>query len=276
MKRAYDIGGYDGSDTAHYLELGYNVVCVEASPDLAKKITEKFAGEIRDGRCVVLNIGVGNAEGTLPFYLSRNPIWNSFDREMAARAGAVLEVAVPMRRLADVITEYGSPEFVKIDVEGADYACLQSLAGSAHHPKYLSCEASHEHGAEMVMLLTSMGFDKFNLIRQDSFAPARIPQPGGLASVAWAARQWIRSELRKRPWIHRTLARLKPSQEGSLKNDAGVAAYAIDSAGPTPMEFKGEWYSPAAFVWLWQNVVLSGMVDSVWWDIHAASSQVRS
>jgi FkbM family methyltransferase len=113
MKLAYDIGGYDGSDTAHYLSLGYNVVCVEASPDLAAKISARFPREVADGRVRVLNIGVGYGSGTLPFYLSTNPIWNSFDKAMAARAGAVRDVAIPMMPLASVIANNGAPDFVK-------------------------------------------------------------------------------------------------------------------------------------------------------------------
>jgi hypothetical protein len=123
----------------------------------------------------------------------------------------------------------------------------------------------------MIGLLMAMGFTKFNLIRQDDFAPVRIPVPGGLAHVKWSLRQWIRLQLRKHPGVLGALRKLKPNKEGTAtKSDGGGEAYAIDSAGPTPMEFKGDWYSPAEFLWLWQNVVHGGTIESAWFDIHAA------
>jgi hypothetical protein len=47
MKLAFDVGGFDGADTPHYLSLGYRVVCIEASPALADRIRKRL--EVRAG-----------------------------------------------------------------------------------------------------------------------------------------------------------------------------------------------------------------------------------
>lgn len=272
---AYDIGGYDGNDTDHYLRLGYNVVCVEASPTLADKIKARFAAQINAGRCKVLNIAVGDTDGVLPFFLSKTtPIWNSFDRSMAARGGEVNEIAVPARKLSDVLAEHGPADFVKIDVEGADWLCLQSMASTPYVPQYLSCEASKEKGADMILLLAKCGYTRFSLVRQDSFTPIVLPTPGTIGGIVWALRQWLRLQLRKHQWIHGVLRALQPSKEGRKKKmevSGSESTFKIDSAGPTPMEREKEhgWYAAGEFLWLWQNVVHSGMVDSVWYDVHA-------
>jgi FkbM family methyltransferase len=272
---ALDVGGYDGNDTAHYLRMGcfQKVVCIEADPSRAAQIAARFAAEIKTGACEVLNIAVGDREGTLPFYLSRRmPIWNSFDRASAARGGEVDEIFVTTKRFADVLALYGQPDFVKIDVEGADWMCLQSMASTPYIPRYLSCEASKEKGADMILLLAKCGYTKFSLVRQDSFMPIVLPTPGTIGSIVWSVRQWLRLQLRKHQWIHGVLRALKPSREGTKPTSSGDGTtFKIDSAGPTPMEREREhgWYSPGEFLWLWQNVVHSGMIDSVWYDVHA-------
>src|SRR5690349_9940039 len=155
MKLAFDVGAHNGSDTRRYLDLGYRVVSIEASPTLAQKLREMFAKEITEGRCEVVNIGVGETTGTLPFYISKFDIWNSFKREMAERAGPIVGVVdVQIRPLGEVIAEYGEPEFVKIDVEGVDFACLRALQ---YLPTYLSFEADKIEGQDMIALMISRG-----------------------------------------------------------------------------------------------------------------------
>jgi FkbM family methyltransferase len=265
MKLAFDVGGYDGADTAHYLSLGYTVVCIEASPALADRIRERFPREIAEGRCEVLNIGVGEVAGRLPFYLSKYPIWNSFDRRMAARAGEVQEVSVEIRPLCDVMAEYEPAEFVKIDVEGADAACLRSMV--APFPQFISFEASRADGADLIALLMTRGYTRFSLVRQDSFAAISIPKAGTLPHVTWSLRQVIRMKLRGWKWLHPLVRTFARNKEGTHPQ---ARTYVLDSAGPTPMERTDGWKSATEFLWLWQNIVDSGMIDSTWYDIHAA------
>src|SRR5690349_84667 len=99
MTLAYDVGVYDGADTAHYLSLGYRVIGIEAAPDLCEKLRRKFAAELGDGRYTLLNVAIGDRDGdVLPFWLSENPQWNSFDRAAATREGkTATRIDVPTR-----------------------------------------------------------------------------------------------------------------------------------------------------------------------------------
>jgi len=106
QKLVYDVGAFDGSDTAYYLSQGYRVVCIEATPALAEKLTERFAPEIEARKCVVLNIAVGDREEMVPFYTCGFQALNSFDKSRIESAGiAPQEITVPMRRF-DSIREY--------------------------------------------------------------------------------------------------------------------------------------------------------------------------
>ena len=255
VRTVFDVGAHNGEDTARYLSMGYRVIAIEAAPNIADKLRVRFAREIASGMCEILNIGAGEVAGTLPFYLSRDSEWNSFDRGMAARAGEVREVLIPVRPLGAIIAEYGEPEFVKIDVEGADSACVRSMTG--YQPAFMSFEAGADAG-EMIALLHQRGYRSFALVNQYNHKPVVLPKPGTLAFVKWAGRQWARQQLRKHKWIH-----------GRARQAKTTGHQWTQSSGPPPMEVTTGWHSLSQALWVWESAVQSGMVDSTWFDVHA-------
>jgi FkbM family methyltransferase len=262
----YDVGGYDGADTAHYLSLGYRVVCIEAAPHLAEQIAVRFRREIAEGQCKVLNVAVGVENGSAPFYLSSAALLNSFDRSLATRNGCqVSEITVPTRTFTSILAEHGVPHFLKIDIEGADDACLNVLDRDV--PQYLSFEAGRD-SLETILLLIQRGYSRFSLIRQDTFQSVSVPHPGTVAHVTWSARQALRLQLRAYPRLHKALTSGARVARGLQKARPHQAR---NSSGPTPMERQHGWLSAAEFIYVWTSVAHGGMIDSsVWYDIHAA------
>ena len=81
----YDVGMNNGDDTAYYLSLGFRTVAIEANPELVKYAKARFAHEIASGRLIILNIGIADREGELPFWICEtNSRWSSFDRTYAS------------------------------------------------------------------------------------------------------------------------------------------------------------------------------------------------
>jgi FkbM family methyltransferase len=271
MTLAYDVGVFDGADSAHYLKLGYKVVGIEASPDLCTKLRHQFANEIADGRYTLLNVAIGERDNeVLPFWLSEQPQWNSFDYAAATRDGKkATRIDVPTRTTASIFREHGVPEYIKVDIEGADYICLQGMGDDC--PRYLSFEAWEKGCDEMLFFLAARGYTKFSLVQQRIQRPVVIPAAGSLGHVQWSARQWLRWQLRKHPSIHKTLAgarstmRWAGGRRAHRQNPTNVAPI---HACLTPMEHQ-VWYSVSDFFWLWRNVIASGMIDSSWYDVHA-------
>src|SRR4051794_19060733 len=88
----YDVGMNNGEDTAYYLSLGYNVIAIDASPDLVTKAQSVFSNEINKNQLEILNIGIASEEGVLDFYLNKlDSVWNSFDINIAGRGGSGFE-----------------------------------------------------------------------------------------------------------------------------------------------------------------------------------------
>lgn len=272
MKLAYDVGVYDGADTAHYLSLGYRVIGIEASPDLCKDLQQKFAKDIEAGRYTLLNVAIGENAGVLPFWLSENPQWNSFDYAAATRDGkTATQISVPARTISDIFNEHGVPEFLKVDIEGADYICLRGMGNVC--PTYVSFEAGKEGCDEMLLELAGRGYKSFSLVHQRSQRPMTIPAAGTLAHVQWSVRQWLRWQLRKNPFLHKAIAGTRSKMQWAAgrrahKKDPTATAPQIHHC-LTPMEHTDGWYSVTDFMWLWRNVITSGMIDSAWFDVHA-------
>jgi FkbM family methyltransferase len=263
----YDVGGYDGSDTAHYLSLGYRVICIEAAPHLAEQISKRFHREIIEGQCNVLNVAIGTENGNATFYLSSLGFWNSFDRSMASRRGCrVTEISVPTRTFDSILVEYGVPYFLKIDIEGADNICLKALGGDL--PQYVSFEAGRD-SSELILMLSHLGYSRFSLISQDTFQPVVVPFPGTVSHFRWSARQVLRMTLRRYPRLHSTLTDGKALFYPIFKTATSQQVWSKGSSGPTPMEHKHGWHSVEEFMHLWTSVLYSGVIDSTWYDIHA-------
>ena len=55
QKMIFDIGMHIGRDTNFYLQKGFKVVAVEASPVLAKQSEERFRDHISSGQLTIVN-----------------------------------------------------------------------------------------------------------------------------------------------------------------------------------------------------------------------------
>ena len=73
MRIIYDVGANNGDDISYYLLKADKVIAVEANPDLASSIREKFAVSIAQGRLVVEScvVTVDDERAEVPFFLHR-------------------------------------------------------------------------------------------------------------------------------------------------------------------------------------------------------------
>jgi FkbM family methyltransferase len=171
----YDVGLYDGADTANYLCRGYRVVAVDANPLVIEEARLRFSREIQESRLTLLNVGIGNASGSATFWISDHPDWSSFDLAIASRAHTGHKpITVPVVPFAQLIEEHGIPQYLKIDIEGSDKLCLEALKAS-HLPRFISIESecvgdsralSDEEATETLELLHDVGYRRFKLVDQ--------------------------------------------------------------------------------------------------------------
>jgi FkbM family methyltransferase len=182
----FDVGMHKGEDTDYYLKKGFRVVGVEANPDLAEECRRTFRAAIAEGRLTIVEAAIveparlSTNDATVAFY--RNAalsVWGTTSEAWATRnlrLGASSEtIQVKAVDFRDCLRAHGIPYYLKIDIEGADRVCLDSLLDFDVRPEYLSIESekvSFRKLREEVELLVRLGYSAFQPVQQAAtFAP---------------------------------------------------------------------------------------------------------
>jgi FkbM family methyltransferase len=175
-KIVYDIGADRGCDTKNYLDLGYKVIAVDASPDNCNHLRNEFAQQIEQDDLIVVNRGIyDTSHKEVDFYINpKDSSVGSFIQILASRMfsgsnkykslyGVCKCVPVKIITLFDLIKTYGIPYYIKIDIEGFENTALLSLTEDIK-PKFISSEIFR---ISTIKILGDLGYTKFRLIKQD-------------------------------------------------------------------------------------------------------------
>lgn len=131
----FDIGSHFGNRIPIWRKLGATVVAIEPQPSLHAFLARKYGGD--DGVTLLQGV-VAREEGVVSFYHnSKNPSLSTIDRNwieekktdpMWGKYSWDKEFQVQAFTLDQLIGRYGSPDFCKIDVEGAELLVLSGLS----------------------------------------------------------------------------------------------------------------------------------------------------
>lgn len=131
----FDIGAHVGDRIGSFRRLGARVIAVEPQPLCTQMIRLIYAGD--DG-VILVEAACGDHVGTVTLNInSVNPTISTVSADFIRAAegahnweGEVWDkmIEVPCMTLDVLIAEHGLPAFVKIDVEGFEYAVLAGLS----------------------------------------------------------------------------------------------------------------------------------------------------
>lgn len=123
----FDVGANEGRMTQTFTELGASVVAIEANPLLANKVSTRYGS----GSVTVESIAVGREHGLAELRLGAynghstlSADWQ--DRVDNGRWAGSLQVRVTT--LDALIDRHGTPDFLKIDVEGFEAEVIAGLS----------------------------------------------------------------------------------------------------------------------------------------------------
>lgn len=186
----FDIGHNIGNDTDFYLrngDINTRVLAIDANPSLIKVSRKERELYIKNGQLVILNFGLTrHQESTnMTFWLNLHSnefssfvkrkgcktsgnadsiaVWNQVtEEELKSRC---VPITVPTTTCKKLVQRFGTPHYAKIDIEGLDLACLESMLelDISMRPRYVSLEYQTE---EIVRKLFYTGYTKFKLVDQ--------------------------------------------------------------------------------------------------------------
>ena len=242
----YDVGMHDGSDTGYYLHNGYKVIAIDANPELIHKAQSRFKTHIENGMLILLNLAISDSEGPVSFSISQNDIWSSIDTSIANREGLFLKkVSVEAKKLSSLFTEYGTPLYCKIDIEGYDAIALQSLSPD-YLSQYISVESesisedavlTDDEALLSLELLHTLGYDQFKLVDQSTLTPLA---PGS----KFYREQKVDMSLPARGvrYIKRKLGLNKERNYRTALSEKFGYDFKRGVTGPWGEDIEGEWY----------------------------------
>jgi FkbM family methyltransferase len=130
----FDVGANLGNRTKLFLELGAKVVAVEPQDHCAELLEQAFGGR---GEFTLLRKALGAGEGKSTMFVSEAHAVSTLSQDWVrattstGRFGGVRwngRQQVSVTTLDRIVQEYGTPAFIKIDVEGFEYEVLKGLS----------------------------------------------------------------------------------------------------------------------------------------------------
>ena len=132
------------SNTALFYQLGSRGINIDANPPLM----ENFKNYRKDD--INLNIGIGDKEEVLDFYLMEDNTLSTFSKsesEAMVKAGKPLaEIKkISLTTISEILSKYFKnqfPDFLSLDTEGMDFEILQSINFTHSGPKVICVESA--------------------------------------------------------------------------------------------------------------------------------------
>lgn len=129
IRRVFDVGANVGDMAEVFRHLADQVVCVEADPDTARVLVDRFR------RCPAIAVettALGDSVGQVELRRKKFCGFNTLSEKWAAaldsQALPTTEIVrVPVTTLDRVIAKHGSPDYLKIDVEGHELPVVRGL-----------------------------------------------------------------------------------------------------------------------------------------------------
>lgn len=271
----FDVGMHNGDDTAYYLHRGYDVVAIEADPDLVEAAQARFPDAIASGRLRIEHCAIASEEGEADFFICPSKrIWNSFDKACASREGRECHpIKVRTRPLRQILAEHGVPFYLKIDIEGFDRVAAADIPDH-DPPAYVSMEVG---SIDDFYLLRAKGYTGFKCIQQGCFTQVRSPQLS-LRSAIQAQITRLKSTSFAN-WLRTRYQRFQQAVCPSAPQNAAPGGWIFDpgSSGPFGEDTPGPWMGFEQVLHAWLSVQighefgyrLSPPGNSQWFDLHA-------
>lgn len=161
----FDVGANRGSIAQEFARAGARVVCIEPQPNLAAAIRDRFS---MNPHVTVVEKGVGAIRGRSSMSISsETDILSTFaEHWKVGRFKNMVwdqQIEVPITTLDDLVSEFGTPRYCKIDVEGFERDVVRGLSSKIGVISFEFTSEYIEHSMEVIEMLIRLGYRHFNV-----------------------------------------------------------------------------------------------------------------
>ena len=179
----FDVGAHQGNKAALFLALGGRVVAVEPQQDCIQRLRDRFG---TDPQLTIVQAGLGATHGFRELWVhpgeselaSFSPDWSEvLNRHQPGLASDQWQrIQTRMETLDRLIAQFGTPDYLKIDVEGFEAEVLVGLSVPVRNLSFEVLPFCHRAGIDSLRQLDRLGDYQFNHTFDEAL---------GLASARW-------------------------------------------------------------------------------------------
>lgn len=165
----FDIGAHVGDRIAAFRRLGARVVAAEPQPALVKTL-RLFYG--RDAKVTIEATAVGRQSGEVELSVNiDNPTVSTVSTDFIAAAASApgwqgqnwgKRLRVPITTIDALIAAHGTPNFIKIDVEGFEAEALAGLTKPVAALSFEFTTIQHAVARACIVRCVELGYTRFN------------------------------------------------------------------------------------------------------------------
>ena len=161
----FDVGAHLGDKIHSFLACGVKTIAIEPDSRFIKHIEKRFNSQ--KDNLILINQGVSSQVDTLKFYRRKYASKSGFKKDWDPNITDVFELKTTTLDL--IIEEYGTPQYIKIDIEGWE---IEALKGLSYPIPLVSFECIQDQegvdrALQCIDLLTSNQERVFNLTLVD-------------------------------------------------------------------------------------------------------------
>lgn len=171
MNLIYDIGANIGTTSDIFKNIAKKVVCFEPNPQLKTILDNKF----KNTNVTVDGRGVSNHNGIQKFKIASTHTISTFAEDWINSSRFTHEytwnsgIEVATITLDSIIDEYGTPDYIKIDIEGYEYEVISSFTKLIPN-MVVGFEWAEEQKTKIELTLNhlvDLGYNKFSYTEAD-------------------------------------------------------------------------------------------------------------
>ena len=196
-----DVGAHVGSFAEAFAKRGWDVIAIEAAPDIHAELAERLAPY---PQVQVVHAAAGETGGAEVEFFISSEYWGIHSLR-PFHASHDTTVNVPTVRVADLVQArpHAGPLVLKVDTEGADLFVLRGVDWTAERPRIVLCEFMDERTkphfgyvyTDMIRFMADHGYVAY----VSEWAPVEEPSRRGSGGGPFTHLQIVRAPLGHEP-----------------------------------------------------------------------------